>query len=51
VEDHLVRLHGIRNIVGRSLVIHQNEDKGVDGGSGARVACATIMWADEWEEN
>ena len=51
VVDNLVRLHGIRNIVGRSLVIHQNEDAGADGGSGARVACATIMWADEWTEN
>merc|ERR1712184_126437 len=39
--DHLVRLHGLRNVVGRSLVIHQNEDGGVTGGSGARVACAT----------
>jgi len=49
--DHLLKLHGLRNIVGRSLVIHQNEDGGAAGGSGSRVACATIMWADEWTEN
>lgn len=44
--DQLIRLHGLRNIVGRSLVVHLNEDKGVDGGSGTRVACASIVWAD-----
>lgn len=50
--DHLIRLHGLRSIIGRSVVIHQNEDAGPDGGSGSRVACATIVWAtDAWVEN
>jgi len=51
VEDKLIKLHGIRNIMGRSLVIHKDRDGGASGGSGARVACATIMWLDEWTEN
>jgi len=50
VTDNLIRLHGLRNVVGRSLVIHQNEDGGATGGSGARVACATIMWGADHEE-
>merc|ERR1711981_1501042 len=50
VDDHdkLIRLHGLRNIVGRSLVVHMNEDQGEDGGSGTRVACASIVWAADW---
>jgi len=44
--DALIRLHGLRSIVGRSLVVHLNEDGGKTGGSGSRVACATIVWAD-----
>ena len=50
--DHLIRLDGgnlnnfLGNIVGRSLVVHLNEDKGAAGGSGTRVACASIVWAD-----
>ena len=32
---------------GRSLVVHLNEDKGATGGSGSRVACASIIWADD----
>lgn len=44
--DALIRLHGLRSIIGRSLVVHLNEDGGKTGGSGSRVACATIVWAD-----
>lgn len=49
--DQLIKLHGIRNIVGRSLVVHLNKDGGAAGGSGARVACASIIWGQEWVEN
>ena len=45
--DQLIRLHGIRNIMGRSLVVHFDEDRGVDGGSGARVACAAIVISED----
>ena len=49
--DHLIRLNGIRNIVGRSLVVKEDKDDGEGGGAGGRVACATIMWAEDWEVN
>jgi len=42
--DQLIRLYGYRGIVGRSLVIHENADGGVTGGSGARIACANIVF-------
>jgi len=50
VTDSLIRLHGLRNVVGRSLVIHQNPDGGEAGGSGGRVACASIIWTEMWTE-
>lgn len=50
VSDRLIKLHGLRNIVGRSLVIHQFEDKGYPkGDSGSRVACATIVFDKLWD--
>ena len=37
-EDKLIRLYGLRSVLGRSLVIHANPEPG----PGGRIACATI---------
>merc|ERR1711937_832455 len=42
--DKITKLHGMANLIGRSIVIHENpEDEVVGGGSGGRLACATIV--------
>lgn len=50
-DDHIVKLYGITNVIGRGLVIHENiDDYGktshplskTTGNSGARIACAII---------
>jgi len=46
--DKITKLHGMANLIGRSIVIHENpEDEVVGGGSGGRLACATIVWAGQ----
>ena len=45
--DKVIRLHGLSNIIGRSVVIHAKEELEVGTGSGDRIACATIVWADQ----
>jgi Cu-Zn family superoxide dismutase len=45
--DQLIKLHGLRNIMGRSLVVHLNEDQGAAGMSGSRVACASIVMSED----
>ena len=45
--DKVIKLHGMSNIIGRSVVIHAKEEKPDGTGSGDRVACATIVWADQ----
>ena len=45
--DKVIRLHGLANIVGRSVVIHAKEELEDGTGSGDRIACATIVWADQ----
>ena len=46
--DKITKLHGMANLIGRSIVIHENpENEVVGGGSGDRLACATIVWAGQ----
>ena len=51
--DNIIKLHGTANIVGRGLVIHEDEDdlglgghpeSLTTGNSGKRIACATIVY-------
>ena len=51
-EDKLIKLHGARSIVGRSIVIHERADDSVDSegnkiGSGSRISCAAIVLVEE----
>ena len=52
-EDNLIKLHGIRNIIGRSIVVHVNPEyhEDEDGNQyinpGSRLACATIALTNE----
>jgi Cu/Zn superoxide dismutase len=41
-EDKVIKLHGFRSILGRSVVIHLNPEVDDVGGSGDRIACATV---------
>ena len=45
--DKVIKLHGMSNIIGRAVGIHAKEEKPDGTGSGDRVACATIVWADQ----
>ena len=57
VMDHMIRLRGSKsNIIGRGLVIHENEDDCgmgdnkeslVNGNSGKRIGCAIIGYAQK----
>jgi Cu-Zn family superoxide dismutase len=57
VMDHMIKLRGMKsNIIGRGLVIHENEDDCgmgdnneslVNGNSGKRIACAIIGYAQK----
>merc|ERR1711892_337589 len=40
-EDKLIKLNGLRNVLGRSIVIHQDPE--YPGPSGSRIACAVIV--------
>merc|ERR1711990_191852 len=47
-QDSVTKLHGLANIMGRAIVIHQlPENEEIGGGSGGRHACATITWAGQ----
>jgi Cu-Zn family superoxide dismutase len=57
LEDHLIRLEGPNSILGRALVIHENEDdlgKGnfpdskETGHAGGRIACGVIGLSSEF---
>ena len=57
-KDEKISLHGEESIVGRSVVVHQNEDdlgkKGDEeslktGNSGPRVACGVIGLSKEFK--
>jgi len=44
--DKVIKLHGANTIVGRSIIIHENEDDlktQPTGNAGARVACGSIV--------
>jgi len=54
--DNVIKLKGKNNIIGRGLIIHQDEDDCGDGGNseslktgnaGKRIACAVIGYAKE----
>jgi Cu-Zn family superoxide dismutase len=56
ITDDVIRLHGIRSIIGRGLIIHADPDdcgKGgtplslTTGNSGKRIACAIIGYSKE----
>jgi Cu-Zn family superoxide dismutase len=56
MEDNIISLHGINNIIGRCLIIHENTDdcgKGDNkeslktGNAGKRIACAVIGYSKE----
>ena len=40
-EDRLIKLNGLRSVLGRSIVIHENPE--YPGPSGGRIACAVIV--------
>ena len=52
-EDNLIKLHGLRSIIGRSVVVHQNPEYHIDENGdqyinpGGRLACATVTLASE----
>lgn len=55
ITDHMIKLRGVKcNIIGRSLVIHEDEDDNglggekdslITGHSGKRIACAVIGYS------
>ena len=47
--DKVIKMHGLSNIIGRSVVIHAKEEKEDGTGAGEPLACATIVWADQKE--
>merc|ERR1712156_9690 len=56
-EDNLIKLHGVRNIIGRSIVVHVNpeynydEDGNMSISPAGRMACATISLKSEEVRN
>ena len=56
-EDNLIKLHGLRNIIGRSVVVHvdpeyhTDEDGNITIAPGGRMACATISLKSEEVRN
>ena len=47
--DKIIKMHGLSNIIGRSVVIHAKEEKEDGTGAGEPLACATIVWSDQKE--